>query len=550
MTKKNNLNIQLNIAQFNPSVGDFAGNLEKILAFHSKAKIDSADIVIFPELAICGYPPEDLILRPAFIQAAKNAILNLAKHTKNAPSIIIGGINKKNNNIYNAAFFLHDGKIAKIAHKVKLPNYSVFDEKRLFSAAKTPSIIEFEGFKIGLLICEDMWHEECAKYLNNKGVNLIISINASPFIKGKNLQRLEFAKNNAAICQAPLIYVNQVGGQDELVFDGGSFAIDKKGKFLTEIPQFLEEMTEIKFNIKNNDLTNKNIANTKIIIEPKTEELESIYGALKLALKDYVEKNHFSGVVLGMSGGIDSALTAVIAAQALGKDRIKLVMLPSLYTSKESICDASECAKLIGAKLETINIEDMVITANMALNNIFHGTKQDTTEENIQSRSRSLLLMAISNKFNYMLLTTGNKSEMAVGYATIYGDMCGGYNILKDLYKTEVFALANFINSKKHLIPTNIITKPPSAELRPNQKDQDSLPPYEILDQILKMLVEQRLSSTQTAAHGFDLQLVEKIAKLVKLGEYKRRQAPIGAKISNVSFGKDWRYPVTHDFMF
>lgn len=543
MTKR----LHIATAQLNFKVGDLASNREKIAKAHVRANDEGADLVIFSEMAITGYPPEDLVLRTSFQEQATDIIRQLAPLTKNATAILVGGLWREcEGHIYNAAILLDNGKIEHIICKHHLPNYGVFDEKRVFKAAPRPEPIEFRGTKLGVMICEDTWRIGTCKHLKSLGAEILISINASPFEHEKHEQRMDIALKNVQKTSLPLIYVNQVGGQDEIVFEGGSFALSYAGEIQLKQPLWQENLAFTKW-----EKTKKGwVCINETIKYNEPQRLELIYNAVKLGLHDYVQKNGFTGVIIGMSGGIDSALTAAIAVDALGADRVRPIMMPSKYTSQESKIDAKQCSDLLGASLEEINISEAVDAFDSMLSEIFKGTKQGLAEENIQSRTRGNILMAISNKFGHMVLTTGNKSEMAVGYATLYGDMCGGFNALKDIYKTDVFELCRWRNSQSHVIPDNIIAKPPTAELRDNQKDSDSLPDYEILDDILNRLIELRHSTTQIAQHGYELSLVEKIAKLVKIAEYKRRQSPPGVKITQLAFGKDRRYPITSGFDF
>lgn len=535
------------LAQGNFTVGDFAGNREKILAAHKQAQAKKAELVVFPEMAVTGYPAEDLVLRPDFQEKSTAMIRELATLTKHGTAILVGCLWREGSgSIYNAAALLDGGEIKHITSKYALPNYGVFDEKRVFAQAPLPQPVLFRGVKLGVLICEDMWNNSVAPHLKEQGAELLICMNASPFEVEKPAQRLERTLQNVRATGLPFMYVNQVGGQDELVFDGGSFTVSAEG-VVFHAPLFWKEalvfthwhMTDDKWYCSDEPQDN-----------PPQERLLSMYRALVLGLQDYVRKNGFPGVVIGMSGGIDSALTAAIAVDALGAKRVRLVMMPSRYTSVDSLQDAEECAMLLGVPLEDITIEPAVEALASMLFPVFKGQKSDTTEENIQSRVRGLILMALSNKFGPMVLTTGNKSEMAVGYATLYGDMCGGFNVLKDIYKTDVFALSKWRNEGGRVIPENVLTKAPTAELRPNQKDEDSLPPYPVLDDILERLIERRHSVKQIAEHGYPVAVVKKVARLVKLSEYKRRQAPPGVKLTRMAFGRDRRYPITSGFEF
>ncbi|MDA0782653.1 MAG: NAD+ synthase [Rickettsiales bacterium] len=541
---------KLNIAtaQLNFIVGDLEGNKQKIIAAHKKAHSKGADIIIFSEMAITGYPPEDLVLRKGFQDKSTDIVRELAPYTKNGTAMLVGCLWREcDDHIFNAAALLDNGKIEHITSKYDLPNYGVFDEKRVFRAAPLPEPLHFRGVNLGILICEDLWGFKVSKHLEKQGAEILVSINASPFEAKKHNTRMETAKKNVRQTSLPLIYVNQYGGQDELVFEGGSFILDKEAKVSFRQPRWKESL-EITQWFKNSDGLWQCKSNADEVIE--SDRLQNIYEAIKLGLKDYVEKNGFFGVIIGMSGGIDSALSAAVAVDALGKNKVRLVMMPSKYTSDESLADAAECSKLLGVKLESIDIEKAVKAFDEMLADSFEGLSPDVTEENMQSRIRGNILMALSNKFGHMVLTTGNKSEMAVGYATLYGDMCGGYNVLKDIYKTDVFALAKWLNKHGTVIPENIITKPPTAELRPNQKDEDSLPPYKVLDDILVRLIEERHSIKQIIEHGHPENVVKKVAGLVKLAEYKRRQAPPGPKISMLAFGKDRRYPITNKYNF
>jgi len=539
--------LKIATAQLNFIVGDLEGNKEKIINAHKKAHSDGADIIIFSEMAITGYPPEDLVIRKGFQEQATDIIRQLAPLTKNGTAMLVGCLWREcEDHIFNAAALLDNGKIEHITSKYDLPNYGVFDEKRIFTSAPLPEPVEFRGVKLGVLICEDLWGFEVSKHLKMHGAEILISINASPFEMEKHNTRMEMSKQNVKQTSLPLIYVNQFGGQDELVFEGGSFILNNDASVCFRQPRW-DKSQEITHWQKDNDMWECD-SKAKAVIE--SNRLENIYKAVALGLKDYVSKNGFPGVVIGMSGGIDSALTAAIAVDAIGKDKIRLIMMPSKYTSEESLKDAKECADMLGVEIENINIEKAVDSFSKMLEESFSGCKTDTTEENIQSRIRGNILMAISNKFGHMVLTTGNKSEMAVGYATLYGDMCGGYNALKDIYKTDVFALSKWRNQLSNVIPENIISKPPTAELRPDQKDEDSLPPYEVLDDILFRLIEERHSIKQIIEHGYPEEIVKKVANLVKFSEYKRRQSPPGTKITRLAFGKDRRYPITNKYNF
>lgn len=534
--------LKIAIAQLNFTVGDLEGNKKKILKAREKAASAGADLIIFSELCVTGYPPEDLVLKEEFQNAAKAVVNELTKTTSDGKTaILIGSPWVKNGKIYNAALLLADGKILAEQFKHDLPNYGVFDEKRVFSAGPLPEIVEFKAVKMGIMVCEDMWNMKVTDSL--KGSEILVSINASPFETGKHEKRLERAGMNIKAIKKPLIYVNQICGQDDLVFDGDSFVLSEKEDLLMNLSRESEDFVITEWE-KQKD---KWVCAKGEVKEYESEE-ELIYNAMKLGLHDYVGKNSFPGVIIGMSGGIDSALTAAVAVDALGADRVRLVMMPSRFTSAESVEDAEACAKELDAELENIPIEDIMRVYEDMLAPSFAGKENDLTEENLQSRIRGTLLMALSNKFGHMVVATGNKSEMSVGYATLYGDMCGGYSVLKDVYKTQVFSLARWRNERGRVIPENIIAKAPTAELRENQKDEDSLPPYDVLDGVLENIIEQQMSIRQIVAKGRDKEVVEKVYKMLHAAEYKRRQSPLGVKISVRPFERDRRYPVTNKF--
>lgn len=525
------------LAQGNFTVGDISGNVQAILRAHKRAVEAKADMLIVSEMAVTGYPPEDLVLRRGFQNNAMQAIDELAAATKNGPAILTGGIWREGESLYNTVFLLEGGAVAHRQYKHNLPNYGVFDEKRVFAKGPMPQPVLWRGMKLGVLLCEDMWEPDVAANMKANGAEILISLNASPYQIGKKRMRLEVARKRTEETGLPLMYVNQAGGQDELVFDGQSFALSAQWEVMCMLPAFTEAFACITWN---------GGALSRGEVTPPLSEDATIYGAMVLGLRDYVEKNRFPGVVLGLSGGIDSAITAAVAVDALGKERVRAVMLPSPYTSADSMEDAAECAKLLGIRLDTVPITPAMNALEGTLAPLFAGKDKDTTEENIQSRIRGLLLMAISNKDGQLVLTTGNKSEMSVGYATLYGDMCGGYSVLKDVYKTTVYTLSRWRNGKGRVIPERILTKAPSAELKPNQTDQDSLPPYDVLDAILTALIETQLSVDEIVKQGFDVLIVEKVAKMLYAAEYKRRQSPPGVKITGMSFGRDRRYPITN----
>jgi len=540
-------------AQLNPKLGDIAGNVALARKARATAAASKADLIVFTELFITGYSPEDLVLKPALQNAARKAVEDLAADTKDGgPAIIIGTPWVEDDKLYNAAAYLDAGIVQAVTFKQDLPNYGVFDEKRVFAPGPSPGPFNMRGVRIGVPICEDIWGPDPVESLSETGSEILIVPNGSPYDQHKRDIRLNQAVARVVESGLPLLYLNQLGGQDELVFDGGSFVLNADRRLSIQMPYFAEHLALTEWT-----RGSEGWSCAAGISAPVPDLLESLYGAMVLGLKDYVEKNRFPGIVLGLSGGIDSAISAAVAVDALGADRVRCVMMPSRYTSKESLDDAADVAKLLGTKLDNIDIEKPVLAFGDVLEGVFAGTKPDTTEENIQSRIRGLILMAISNKFGPMVLTTGNKSELSVGYATLYGDMCGGYNVLKDLYKMEVFALSRWRNEhcpegalgpKGRVMPDRVIDKPPSAELRPDQKDEDSLPPYPVLDAILEGLVENELGVDELVSRGFDKATVKRIEHLLYVAEYKRRQAPPGVKLSSRNFGRDRRYPITNAF--
>jgi len=545
------MSIAIAIAQVNPTVGNVTGNLAIIRHARDAAASAGADLVVFPELVLVGYPPEDLVLRPAIVEAAANALEELTRESVSGPALLVTLPWREGGCLHNAVALVADGQRI-LRFKYELPNYGVFDEKRVFSSGPLGHPVTFRGIRIGLPICEDVWFPTVAEHLARLGAEILLVPNGSPFEVGKLHQRLSLARERISETHLPLVYVNQVGGQDELVFDGGSFVVNGDGTLARQLPLWQESLVLTRWHRENGALRCEGAEEWH---EPP--RLSAVYHAMMLGLRDYVEKNRFPGVVLGMSGGIDSALTAAVAVDALGPERVRGVRLPSRFTSRESQDDAAESAQLLGMRLDTVEIGTSVAAAEAALADVFAGRPRDVAEENLQARVRGLLLMGLSNKFGDMLVTTGNKSEMSVGYATLYGDMCGGYSVLKDIYKTEVYALSHWRNEHRpegargpagRVIPESSITKAPTAELRPNQTDQDSLPPYDVLDAILNGLVEEELSVDQIVAHGFERDLVIRVQHLLYMAEYKRRQAPPGVKITRKSFGRDRRYPITNGF--
>ena len=541
------------LAQTDPKVGDVAGNLALARYARAKAAKLGADLVVFSELNIAGYPPEDLVLKPAFQEACRAAVESLAADTADGgPGVIVGAPWIEAGRLHNTALLLDGGKIAALRHKHELPNYGVFDEKRVFAAGPLPGPVVFRGVRLGLMICEDMWFPDAAECLVESGAEILVVPNGSPFEIDKLDERIALGVQRVVETGLPLIYVNQIGGQDELVFDGASFVLNADRQLAAQMPAFVSDLAITKWR--------RNAGGWACVEGPRAkppEKLEAIYAALVLGLRDYVTKNRFPGVILGLSGGIDSALTAAIAADALGPDKVRAVMMPSRFTSQESLDDAAACAKLLGIKYDTISIVPAVNAFAEMLGPAFEGTKPDTTEENIQSRARGLTLMALSNKFGHMVVSTGNKSEMSAGYATLYGDMCGGFAVLKDVYKTTVFDLSRWRNSNKPadalgpkgaVMPERVIVKPPTAELREGQTDEASLGPYSRLDAILQALVEGEGSVAAVVAKGFAEDEVRRIWRMLDLAEYKRRQAPPGVKITRRAFGRERRYPIVNGF--
>ena len=545
---------QLNIAmaQINQRVGDLAGNARNMLEWRARAT--GADLIVFPEQQLIGYPAEDLVLKPVVAARAAAELDKLAAATADGgPAMLVGSIFFDDGALYNGIALLDGGQIAAVRYKHELPNYGTFDEKRIFAAGPLPEPVEFRGVRIGVPICEDGWLSPVSLHLKERGAELLISTNGSPYEIDKDDRRLEevFAAR-VGETGLPLMFLNRVGGQDELVFDGSSFVLNADGVVAHRLPDWEEHLRMTRWTRADDGWVCAD--GPKALWEDHPAD---IYSAMVVGLRDYVDTNGFPGVVLGMSGGIDSALCAAIAADALGPGRVWCVMLPSRYTSQSSLDDAAECAAMIGCKIDTIPILPAVVAFDEMLSGSFADREVDITEENVQTRTRGVTLMALSNKFGHMLLTTGNKSEMSVGYATIYGDMAGGYNPLKDAYKMTVFAISEWRNSHKPrfalgrdgpVIPENIIRKPPSAELRPDQKDSDSLPDYPILDKMLHALVEEERSVDEVVALGFDRDVVKRIERLLYLAEYKRRQAPPGVKLGTRNFGRDRRYPITNAF--
>jgi len=541
------------LAQLNPVMGDFPGNLSLARAARVEAQKAGADLILFSELFITGYPPEDLVLKPAFQSDAMASVEAFAKDTADGgPAVLIGTPWVKGDALHNAVALLDAGAVQATTFKVDLPNYGVFDEKRVFRPGPMPGPFNVRGVRIGVPICEDVWGPDPVECLTETGSEILLVPNGSPFDALKRDHRLNIAVARVVEAHLPLVYLNQVGGQDELVFDGASFVLNADRRLALQLPSWREAVVITNWRRESEGW----VCASGALGEP--EELNAaLYSGMILGLKDYVNKNRFPGVVLGLSGGVDSALSAAVAVDALGPERVRCVMMPSRYTSAESLEDAAAVAKLLHVSLDTIPIEPPVNAFGETLAPVFTGLSSDMTEENIQSRIRGLILMAISNKFGPMVLTTGNKSEMSVGYATLYGDMCGGYNVLKDIYKTQVFALSRWRNQvfpqqalgpNGRIMPERVIVKPPTAELRANQKDEDLLPPYAVLDGILECLVEGEMAFEEVVAKGFDPATVRRVEQLLYVAEYKRRQAAPGVKLSARNFGRDRRYPMTNAF--
>ena len=544
--------LKIALAQLNPLVGDVSGNIEKLISIRSNLNND-IDILVAPELYVSGYPIDDLVLREDFLNLVESEINKLVKCTKdNKSAIIVGAPRKDNNHIKNSVFVIENGNIVSIKDKYELPNTGVFDEQRIFKQGSLEDCVIIKGIKFGLPICEDIWEKTVLEKLSKSGAEIIIAINASPFTVSKNEERENIALLRVNETKLPIVYLNRTGGQDELIFDGSSFALNHDGKKFYSSSEFKEETVEINFQKSNGKwLGHGNLNNS-------SSPSERLYKALVLGLRDYVNNNKFPGVVLGLSGGVDSALVAALATDAFGPDLVQAIMLPSPFTGDESLNDAKEAAELLNINCSNLKIsEAMKIVENILGDFKGPSFEPGITEENIQSRLRGLLLMALSNRYGYMVLATGNKSEYAVGYSTLYGDMCGGYAPIKDVWKTDVFKLCNWRNEnysdlfkgpKGKVIPTNIINKAPTAELRDNQKDTDSLPEYNILDEILKGLVEDEISVEKIVSKGFDRKVVEKTAQLLARSEYKRFQAAPGPKVTNKAFGRDRRFPLTSGF--
>ena len=547
--------LRIVLAQLNPTVGDIAGNLARARKARTRAADLGADLVVLSELFITGYPPEDLVLKPAFQEAAEAAAADLAGDTADGgPALLLGTPWRDDGALYNAVLLLEGGAVAARRYKHDLPNYGVFDEKRLFAAGPLPGPVNFRGVRLGVMVCEDMWTPDVAECLQETGAEILVIGNGSPFESDKLDERMNLALARVVETGLPLIYLNQVGGQDELVFDGGSFVLGGDRTLRVQAPSWRED-------VRATDWRRADAGSWRCESQPAAAPhapLAAVYQAMVVGLRDYVNKNRFPGVVLGLSGGIDSALSAAVATDALGAERVRCLIMPSPYTAPSSIEDAEACAAALGVRTDSVPIDAAMEACRGMLAGLFAGQEPDVTEENVQARIRGMTVMAFSNKFGHMALTTGNKSEMSVGYATLYGDMCGGYSVLKDVYKTTVYELARWRNANppddvpgpgRRVIPENILVKAPSAELRPGQTDQDTLPPYDRLDDILECLVEREMAFDDIVARGHGAETVARVARMLYVAEYKRRQSPPGVKITRRSFGRDRRYPITNGYL-
>jgi len=546
--------LRIALAQLNPTLGDISGNIEKAKKARADAARMNADLLLMSELFVSGYPPEDLVLKPSFTQTCMDAVEEFAKETADGgPGVIIGSPYRDENGLYNAIAVLDEGKVQTWRLKVDLPNYGVFDEKRVFDEGPMPGPVNFRGVRIGVPICEDIWGDlGVCETLSESGAELLLVPNGSPYVSEKMDVRHQVAIRQIIESGLPIAYLNQLGGQDELMFDGGSFVLNSDHHLAVQMNQFEDSVITTTWRKGEDGWYCEDGVKANL---PDTQEAN--WRACVMGLRDYVNKNGFANVVLGLSGGIDSAICAAMAVDALGEERVRCIMMPYDYTSEESLKDAADCAKALGVRYEIVPIEKPVTGFTDTLAELFEGTNEGVTEENLQSRARGVILMAVSNKFGSMVVTTGNKSEMSVGYATLYGDMNGGYNPIKDLYKMQVYALSAWRNENVpsdcrgpsgEVIPQNIIDKAPSAELRPDQTDQDSLPPYPVLDDILECLVEKEMAVSDIVAKGHDIETVKRIEHLLYIAEYKRRQSAPGVKITAKQFGRDRRYPITNRF--
>lgn len=535
------MTIKVAIAQMNSTVGDFAGNCAKIAEFSRRAAAQGADIVLTPELSLCGYPPEDLLLRNAFYELSQRALDALAAELADLKGLhlVVGHPILRGEMRLNAASVITEGKVLGTYCKHDLPNYMVFDEKRYFSSGESAFVFELKGVKFGLNICEDCWFPTAPARAREAGAEVLLILNGSPYHMHKQHVRYDMMRENVLKQGMSLVYANLVGGQDELVFDGNSFVMNLQGELCAQLPHCQEICHIVEFD---------GTTPRKQTFEGDRSLEAMVYQALVLGVRDYVGKNGFPGVIVGLSGGVDSALVLTVAVDALGADRVQAVMMPSPYTADISVIDAEDMARRLGVRYSELPINACFTSFNSTLAQEFHGLAEDTTEENIQARIRGTLLMALSNKRGSIVLTTGNKSEMAVGYCTLYGDMAGGFAVIKDIAKTLVYRLCHYRNTVSNMIPQRILTRAPSAELRPDQTDQDSLPPYEVLDAIMQMYMEENHSVAEIVAAGHDETVVQRIVHLIRINEYKRRQAPVGIRITHRSFGRDWRYPITSKY--
>jgi len=532
------MSLKIAIAQINATVGDFAGNAARILDFAGRAKAQGADLLLTPELVLCGYPPEDLLLREDFYVACERELDTLAAGLPGI-AVLVGHPMTKDGCCFNAATLISNGVRVATYCKQRLPNYEVFDEERYFESGDTPCVVTINGVRCGINICADVWEAGAADRARESGAEVLLVLNASPYHIGKQVRRTEVLRERIAATGLPVIYANLVGGQDELVFDGGSFALDSHGEIRCRLPKFEEALVVVDFA--------DGEPQPGTIVAEKSVEAE-VYQALVLGVRDYLGKNGFPGAIIGLSGGIDSALTLCIAVDALGADKVRAVMMPSPYTAEISLADSREMIRLLGVRYDEIAIEPAMQTFAGMLEKEFAGLPADTTEENLQARIRGMVLMALSNKSGSLVLTTGNKSEMAVGYCTLYGDMAGGFAVIKDIVKTLVYRISKWRNTVSYVIPERIITRPPSAELKPGQTDQDSLPPYEVLDAIVEAYMEHDISPREIIARGYAEADVRRVVHLLRISEYKRRQSPVGIRVTQRGFGKDWRYPITNHY--
>lgn len=530
--------LKIAIAQINATVGDLSGNAARILDFAQRAKALGADVLLTPELVLCGYPPEDLLLREDFYAACERELDALARSVQGI-AVLVGHPLTKNGDCYNAATLLDNGRRVATYCKQRLPNYEVFDEERYFESGDTPCVVELKGVRCGINICADVWEAGAADQARESGAEILLVLNASPYHIGKQHLRTQVLRERIATTRFPVVYANLVGGQDELVFDGGSFALNARGELRCQLPKFEEALSVV-------DFVDGDLQPAEIAVEQPLEA--EVYQALVLGVRDYLGKNGFPGAIIGLSGGIDSALTLCVAVDALGADKVRAVMMPSPYTAEISLADSREMIRLLGVRYDEIAIEPAMQTFAGMLEKEFAGLPADTTEENLQARIRGMILMALSNKTGSLVLTTGNKSEMAVGYCTLYGDMAGGFAVIKDIAKTLVYRISRWRNTVSYAIPERIITRPPSAELKPGQTDQDSLPPYEVLDAIVEGYMENDLSPRQIIAQGYAEADVRRVVRLLRISEYKRRQSPVGIRVTQRGFGKDWRYPITNRY--